>query len=149
MAEAAQAVQRRWWRRSGRQAPVGPACRCLYRFNNVVNWSDLRVQRVVHAARWYSLITPPSTFRRCTGASSGTTDWLVMVGWPLVPGLVRPVPVIVADVLAQDQPQVPFSSDQHPVQALAARAGDPAFRIAVAPHRQLHPIRSIGTGASG
>ncbi len=34
---------------------------------------SLRVHGVVHAARWYSLITPPSTFRRCTGASSGTT----------------------------------------------------------------------------
>ena len=26
-----------------------------------------------YAARWYSLIRPPSTFRRCTGADSGTT----------------------------------------------------------------------------
>ena len=29
--------------------------------------------RVAYAARYYPLITPPSTFRRCTGASSGTT----------------------------------------------------------------------------
>jgi hypothetical protein len=34
---------------------------------------DLRVHGVVQAARWYSLITPPSTFRRRTGAPSGTT----------------------------------------------------------------------------
>jgi hypothetical protein len=40
---------------------------------NVVTGSDLRVRGAAYAARWYSLITPPSTFRRCTGASSGTT----------------------------------------------------------------------------
>ena len=34
--------------------------------------SDLLVCGVVHAALWYSLKTPPSTFRRCTGALSGT-----------------------------------------------------------------------------
>ena len=32
---------------------------------------------------------------------------------------VRPMGVVVVDVLAQDHPQVPLSSDQHPVQALA------------------------------
>jgi hypothetical protein len=37
------------------------------------NQPDLRVHGVAYAARWYSLITPPSTFRRRTGASSGTT----------------------------------------------------------------------------
>jgi len=31
-----------------------------------------------------------------------------------------------ADVLINDQPQVPFAGDQHPVQALAACAGDPS-----------------------
>ena len=35
--------------------------------------------------------------------------------------------VVVIDVLTQDQPQVPFAADQHPVQALAAGAGDPSF----------------------
>ncbi len=34
---------------------------------------DLRVHGVVQAARWYSLITPPSIFRRRTGAPGGTT----------------------------------------------------------------------------
>ena len=48
-------------------------------------------------------------------------------------------------VLAEDQPQVPFAGDQHPVQAFAAGAAYPAFRDRVAPHRQLHPIRMIGT----
>jgi hypothetical protein len=43
---------------------------------------------------------------------------------------------------------VPFTGYQHPVQALAAHAGDPSFSDRVAPHRQLHPIRTIGTVAS-
>jgi hypothetical protein len=38
---------------------------------------------------------------------------------------VRPVRVVVIDVLAQGQAQVPFTGDQHLVQALAAGAGDP------------------------
>jgi len=43
--------------------------------------------------------------------------------------LQRPGPerVVVIDVLAQDQSQVPFAGDQHPVQALAPGAGDPTF----------------------
>jgi hypothetical protein len=55
--------------------------------------SDLRVHGVVHAALWYSLITPPSTFRRCTGVLSGTTTGSLWSGgrwrrdwcgrWPL------------------------------------------------------------------
>jgi hypothetical protein len=35
--------------------------------------SDVRILDPVHAARWYSLMTPPSTLRRRTGASKGTT----------------------------------------------------------------------------
>jgi hypothetical protein len=34
----------------------------------------------------------PGTFRRRIGESSGTMTLLVMIGWPLLPGLVRPVP---------------------------------------------------------
>ena len=40
---------------------------------------------------------------------------------------VRSVAVVVIGVLTQDQPQVPLAGDQHPVQALAAGTGDPAF----------------------
>ena len=40
---------------------------------NVAATRDLRVHEVVHAARWYSLITPPSTLRRRAGMSGGTT----------------------------------------------------------------------------
>ena len=67
-------------------------------------------------------------------------------GRALLQGPVRPMHVVVIDVLAQDQSQVSFASDQHLVQALAAGAGDPSFGDRVAPHRQLHPIRMIGTG---
>ena len=40
--------------------------------------------------------------------------------------------VVVIGILAEDQTQVPFACDEHPVQALAAGTGDPAFAIAFA-----------------
>jgi hypothetical protein len=43
----------------------------------------------------------------------------------LVQGSVWPVGVVVIDVLVEDEPQMPFTSDQHLVQALAANAADP------------------------
>src|SRR5713226_803741 len=56
-------------------------------------------------------------------------------GWMRTPGRrtlsqrpVRPVGVVVIGVLAEDEPEVPFTDDQHPVQALTAGVGDPAFR---------------------
>jgi hypothetical protein len=52
------------------------------------------------------------------------------------------------DVLVKYQPQVPFACNRHPVQTLMAGAGDPPFSNRVAPHRQLHPIRMIGTSVS-
>ena len=39
----------------------------------VVVVSDLRVHGIAYEARWYSLITPPSTLRCRTGVPSGTT----------------------------------------------------------------------------
>jgi hypothetical protein len=48
-------------------------------------------------------------------------------GRPLAECPVRPVGVVVVGVLAEDQMQVPFAGDQHPVQALAAGTGDPPF----------------------
>ena len=44
-------------------------------------------------------------------------------------------PILLIDVLAQDQPQVPFAGDQHPVQALAAGTGNPALRDRVRTRR--------------
>lgn len=43
--------------------------------------------------------------------------------------------VIVLDVPAQDQPQVPLAGDQHPVQALAPGAGNPPLRDRVRTRR--------------
>jgi hypothetical protein len=54
----------------------------------------------------------------------------------------------VIGVLVEDQSQVLFAGYQHPVQALMAGTGDPAFGYSVTTHRQLHPIRMIGTGVS-
>jgi hypothetical protein len=45
---------------------------------------------------------------------TGTPGGRVLVHCP-----VRPVAVVVIRALAEDQPQVPFAGDQHPVQALA------------------------------
>jgi len=39
---------------------------------------------------------------------------------PLLPGLMRPVTVIMDHVLAQHQDQVTFPEDQHPVQQFAS-----------------------------
>jgi len=62
---------------------------------------------------------------------------------------VRPVLVMVILVIAQDLLQMALVPDKGAVQELASASPDPAFRISVAPHRQLHPIRMIGTGVSG
>jgi hypothetical protein len=88
---------------------------------------------------------PPQNPDTC--AWGGRT--LASGGWVLVQRPVRPMGVAMVDVLAEDQLQVPFAGDQHPVQALVAGTGDPAFGYGIAPHRQLHPIRTTGTGASG
>jgi len=55
--------------------------------------------------------------------------------------------VEVIDVVPEDEPQVPFARDQHPVQALAAGTGGPAFGDGVCAGRldrrldDLHPDR--------
>jgi hypothetical protein len=99
-------------------------------------------------ATWeYSWIRPPSRSRRRTRIPvrrMRAPRRRVLVQCP-----VRAVAVMVTDVLAEDQPQVPFAGDQHLVQALAAGAADPAFGYSVGRHRQLHPIQMIGTSVSG
>jgi hypothetical protein len=62
---------------------------------------------------------------------------------------VWPVLIVVGLVLAQDLPQMVLIPDQGAVEKLASASADPAFGYRVVPHRQLHPTRSIGTGASG
>jgi hypothetical protein len=44
---------------------------------------------------------------------------------------------------------VPAVPHPGPVQQFAAAGADPPFHDRVAPHRQLHLIRVIGTDASG
>ena len=65
-----------------------------------------------------------------------------------VQGAVRPMLVVVALVIAQDPPQMVLVPDEGAVQELASPSPDPAFGDRVAPHRQLHLIRAIGTVAS-
>jgi hypothetical protein len=44
---------------------------------------------------------------------------------------------------------VAFAEDQHPVGDFGPGGEHEPLRISVAPHRQLHPIRTIGTAGSG
>jgi hypothetical protein len=62
---------------------------------------------------------------------------------------VGPVGVVEVFVLAQHDHQMPPIPYQGPVQQLTPTAADPAFHDRIAPHRQLHLIRMIGTGVSG
>ena len=71
------------------------------------------------------------------------------VGWLLAEGPVRPVGVVVIDVLAEEVVEMSPAGDEDAVGALAPRAGDPPHADRIAPHRQLHLIRVIGTDASG
>jgi hypothetical protein len=91
--------------------------------------------------------SPPYSRRRQVGGG-GHGD-AVAVWWPQVPGSVRAMVVIVRGVFIQDRAQVPRPGDQHPVGDLGSGCSDPALGISVAPHRQLHLIRTIGTDVSG
>ena len=65
----------------------------------------------------------------------------VVAGWSLLAGLVRAVPVVMADVLAEHRPQVPLAVDQHPVGALCSCAAYPSLGNRVrarGPRRRLH-----------
>ena len=56
-------------------------------------------------------------------------------GRPLLQRPVWPVRVVVVDILIKDEPRVPLAGDQHPVEALAAGAGNPALRDRVRARR--------------
>jgi hypothetical protein len=71
------------------------------------------------------------------------------VGDALGDALVRPGRVVVRLVFGHNGAQVRLAEDQYALQQLAAEGADEAFAGRVAPHRQLHLIRSIGTDASG
>jgi hypothetical protein len=57
--------------------------------------------------------------------------------------------VVVGLVLGHHDAQVSFAEDQHPVGHLRPGGEHKPFGMSVAPHRQLHLIRSIGTDVSG
>ena len=61
----------------------------------------------------------------------------------------RAAPVVVGLILSLDRPQMPLAEDQHPVGNLGSGGEHEPFRVSIAPHRRLHPIRTIGTGLSG
>ena len=67
----------------------------------------------------------------------------------LLQALMRTVAVIVPDVLGQELAEMPFAEDQHMIQALATKCAHEPLGKCVAPYRQLHLIRSIGTDVSG
>src|SRR5215472_4369935 len=78
-------------------------------------------------ATWeYSWIRPPSRLRRRTRISvTSASGCGLPCGRVLLERPARPMRVVVIDILAQDQSQVPFAGDQHPVQALAAGTAAP------------------------
>jgi hypothetical protein len=67
----------------------------------------------------------------------------------LAEGTVRPGGVVVLQVLGQCPAQMVLVDDQQLVEELLPEGPDHPFADGVAPHRQLHPIRVIGTDASG
>jgi hypothetical protein len=73
-------------------------------------------------------------------------DRFVMIGRPLVPRLVWPVPVIVPRVLSQHYPQVSFVVDQQPAGALGPCGPYPTFGITIRPgrpRRGLHDLDAL------
>ena len=85
------------------------------------------------AARWCSLITPPSTRWR-DQAVEGQGGWPVLVaGGALAESLMRPVRIVVPSVLGQAPGGVAFVVDQDTVGALAADGAHEPLGITVLP----------------
>jgi hypothetical protein len=63
----------------------------------------------------------------------------------LAEGTVRPGSVVVRQVLGEYLAQVVLIDNQQPVEDLPAQGADHPFANRVVPHRQLRPIRMIGT----
>jgi hypothetical protein len=74
---------------------------------------------------------------------------VLTAGEALVDALVGSGGVVVLLVFGQDGAQMCLAEDEAAVEKLAAQSADKALADRVAPHRQLHPIRMIGTVASG
>ncbi len=85
----------------------------------------------------------PAQYRR----SQGHDDRLVVIGRPLLPGLVRQVPVVVSGLGPQHRSQLGLVIDKHPVGALGPDRLYPAFGITVRPgrlRRGLHDPDTLG-----
>jgi hypothetical protein len=71
---------------------------------------------------------------------------LIVSGWSLSTALMRPMSVVVIEILVQNHAQVAFAVDQHSVDTFAAYRPDPALGVAVCPwcpprclqHRDTH-----------
>jgi hypothetical protein len=90
-----------------------------------------------YAAWWYSLISPVTTASADGSQVGYVPDGLRFDVWgPLTPGLVRPVAVVMDQVLAEHQGQVTLAEDQDPVQQLTAEGPDDALADGVHPWRR-------------
>jgi len=67
----------------------------------------------------------------------------------LAQGAMWPGCVVVGQVLGQQLAQVVLVDDEQPAGELAAQCSYHPFADGVTPHRQLHPVRMIGTAVSG
>jgi hypothetical protein len=61
----------------------------------------------------------------------------------------RPVAVVVDQVLVQHPAQMGLVDDEDPVQELSAERADHPFADRVGPRRRLHRMRTIGTDVCG
>jgi hypothetical protein len=112
-----------------------------------VTWSDLRLCSVAIFADQ----ARDEAFSADTAQDDGF-GWLpdrlrFDVRRALLPGLVRPVAVVVDQVLAEQHGKVAFAQDQHPVQELAAQGSDDPLADGVPPRRPRQGgdrLQSIG-----
>ena len=100
-----------------------------------------------YAARSYSLMRPPRTVRRLI-RSWEVNDGVVGPGRPELSAAMGAPPVVVGRIVGQDQPQMPFAEDQHPVGDFGPGCEHEPFRISIrarASWRDLHGLdTSIG-----
>ncbi len=87
----------------------------------------------LYAARWVLVDHAAEDFAALYRRVQPYGDRSVMVGWPLLAGLVRTMPVVVAGVGSKHRPQVRLAVDQHPVRAFGPRGPHPALGIAICP----------------
>jgi len=91
-----------------------------------VTWLGSLVVLADHAAEY---LPPPDWEVQRSGGLG------FLVGRALLAGLVGPVPVVMAGVLAEDRSQVPLVVDEHPVGALGSCCAYPLPGVTVRPRR--------------